>query len=392
MSKLEALEGLAKFQRLPVSGPPPRPHKRRIRLPGLGFLLIVVLPTLLSGIYYFGIAADQFVSEARFVVRSSTRSAPSGGLGSFLTNVGISRSQDDTFPVNDFIMSRDAAKLLVDNQQLRSILSRPEADLVARFPNFYTRDTFEDLFKRYKDLVTVTLDSSSGISALSVKSFRARDSLMVATALLTDAEALVNRMNARARHDAITVAQSEVDRAEKRVSDVQAALTKFRTVQNTLDPTKASTGLLEMIGRLSQESASSKAQLSELLRTSPQSPQIPGLRNRVGALDRQIAEEQRKIVGDNSSIATSLGDYERLLLSREFADKSLSSAIGSLEAARVEAQRQQLYLEHVVEPNLADAALYPKRYNGTAVVLLTCLLVYSIGWLLLAGVREHTVA
>ncbi len=391
MSKLEALEGLAKFQRMAASGPPPRTRARRFRVPGLGFILVVLLPTLLTGIYYFGFAADQYVSEARFVVRSSSRQAPSG-LGSLLSNVGITRSQDDTYPVNDFIMSRDAAKLLVNRQDLRAIMSRPEADGLARFPNFYSKDTFEDLFKRYKDLVNVTLDTSSGISELTVRAFRPQDSETVALALLGDAEALINRMNERARQDAIMVAQSEVNRSEKRVTDVQAALTQFRTRQNTIDPTKSSTGLLELVGRLSQESSSSKAQLSELLRTAPQSPQIPGLRNRIGALDRQIAEEQRKIVGDNSSIATTLGDYERLLLSREFADKSLSSAIGSLESARVEAQRQQLYLERVVEPNLADAALYPKRITSTATVLLACLLIYGIGWLLLAGVREHTAA
>lgn len=391
MSKLEALEGLAKFQRMAASGPPPRTRARRFRVPGLGFMLVVLLPTLLTGIYYFGFAADQYVSEARFVVRSSSRQAPSG-LGSLLSNVGITRSQDDTYPVNDFIMSRDAAKLLVNRQDLKAIMSRPEADGIARFPNFYSKDTFEDLFKRYKDLVNVTLDTSSGISELTVRAFRPRDSETVALALLGDAEALINRMNERARQDAIMVAQSEVDRSEKRVTNVQAALTQFRMRQNTIDPTKSSTGLLELVGRLSQESSSSKAQLSELLRTAPQSPQIPGLRNRVGALDRQIVEEQRKIVGDNNSIATTLGDYERLLLSREFADKSLSSAIGSLESARVEAQRQQLYLERVVEPNLADAALYPKRITSTATVLLACLLIYGIGWLLLAGVREHTAA
>jgi len=360
-------------------------------VPGLGFLLVVLLPTLLTGIYYEGIAADQYNSEAKFVVRSSNRQS-SGGLGSFLNGVGISRAQDDTYPVNDFIMSRDAAKLLLDHQDLRAVMNRPEADFLARFPTFYSKNTFEDLFKRYKDFVSVTLDTSSGISTLAVRSFRANDAQAIATALLGDAEGLVNRMNDRARRDAIKVAQSEVDRAEQRISDVQAALTQFRLKQNTLDPTKTSTGLLDLIGRMSQESASSKAQLSELIRTSPQSPQIPGLRNRVGALDRQIAEEQRKIVGGDSAIANSLGDYERLILSREFADKSLSSAIGSLETARVEAQRQQLYLERVVEPNLADDALYPRRVVSIATVLLACLLIYGIGWLLVAGVREHTAA
>ena len=353
-------------------------------------MLVVVLPTLLTAIYYYGFAADQYVSEAQFVVRSSNRQPASGGLGSLLTTVGLSHSQDDTYPVNDFIMSRDAAKLLVDREDLRAILKRPEADIWSRYPNFLYDDKFESLFKRYKDFVSVHLDTSSGISDLTVKAFRAEDARRIANALLSDAEALVNRMNVRARRDAINMTQTEVDRAEQRVTEVQTALTAYRTRQNTIDPTKASTGLLDMIGRLSQESASSKAQLSELLRTSPQSPQIPGLRNRIGALDRQVAEEKLKVVGDNSSIAVSLGEFERLQLSREFADKSLSSAIGSLEAARVEAQRQQLYLERVVEPNLADAALYPKRFNGVATVLLAALLIYGIGWLLYAGVREHT--
>ena len=392
MSKLEALEDLAKFQRLPASGGPRHATVRRgRRVPGLGFLLVVVLPTLLTGIYYEGIAADQYSSEAKFVVRSS-KIQPGGGIGSLLSGVGISRAQDDTYPVNDFIMSRDAAKLLSDHQDLRAVMNRPEADFLARFPTFYSKNTFEDLFKRYKDFVNVTLDTSSGISTLAVRSFRAGDAQTIATALLADAEGLVNRMNDRARRDAITVAQSEVDRSEQRITDVQAALTQFRLKQNTLDPTKTSTGLLDLIGRMSQESASSKAQLFELIRTSPQSPQIPGLRNRIGALDRQIAEEQRKIVGGDSAIANSLGDYERLILSREFADKSLTSAIGSLETARVEAQRQQLYLERVVEPNFADDALYPRRVVSIATVLLACLLIYGIGWLLVAGVREHTAA
>lgn len=392
MSKLEALEDLAKFQRLPGAGDSRHaPVRRRRRIPGLGFLLVVVLPTLLTSIYYEGIAADQYSSEAKFVVRSSNRQTATG-LGSFLSGVGISRAQDDTYPVNDFIMSRDAAKLLSDRQDLRAVMNRPEADFLARFPTFYSKNTFEDLFKRYKDFVNVTLDTSSGISTLGVRAFRASDAQAVATALLADAEGLVNRMNDRARRDAITVAQSEVDRSEQRITDVQAALTKFRLKQNTLDPTKTSTGLLDLIGRMSQESASSKAQLSELIRTSPQSPQIPGLRNRIGALDRQIAEEQRKIVGGDSSIANTLADYERLILSREFADKSLTSAIGSLETARVEAQRQQLYLERVVEPDLADDALYPRRVVSIATVLLACLLIYGIGWLMVAGVREHTAA
>jgi capsular polysaccharide transport system permease protein len=43
----------------------------------------------------------------------------------------------------------------------------------------------------------------------------------------------------------------------------------------------------------------------------------------------------------------------------------------------------------VVEPNLPDYALYPRRVRAVLIVLVTCFMAYSIAALLLAGVREH---
>lgn len=403
MSKLESLKQLEQFTRFDnserIAGRVDRGSRRTTahlewvrkftrRFSGW-FAWVVLLPTLVTGVYYGMIASDQYISEAKFVVRSSTRSAPSG-IGMFLSSVGISRAQDDTFPVNDFIASRDAAKLLVENGEFRNIINRPEADFLARQHNFYSGPSFEQLYKRYGDFVDVSFDTATSISTLRVYAFRPKDAQTVANTLLNDSEALVNSMNERARVDAVKTAQGEVQLAETRIVSVQTELTKYRTRENTLDPGKSSSGLLDLIGRLAQELASTKAQLSEFIQASPQSPQIPGLQNHIASLDRQIAEEQRKIVGNTRSIVTTIGEYEYLLLEREFAEKSLSSAIVSLESARVDAQRQQLYLERVVEPNLPDYSLYPRRLKSTGTVLLSCLLVYGIGWLLVAGVKEHT--
>ena len=66
--------------------------------------------------------------------------------------------------------------------------------------------------------------------------------------------------------------------------------------------------------------------------------------------------------------------------------------VTSLEAARIEAQRQQLYLEAVAQPNLADYPLYPKRIVSFITVFATCLLAYGLAWLLVANVREHSAA
>jgi capsular polysaccharide transport system permease protein len=74
------------------------------------------------------------------------------------------------------------------------------------------------------------------------------------------------------------------------------------------------------------------------------------------------------------------------------AEKQLGSAFASLEAARLEAQRQQLYLETIAKPNLADYPLFPRRMVSFATIVVTCLLAYGIAWLLIASVREHASA
>ena len=52
----------------------------------------------------------------------------------------------------------------------------------------------------------------------------------------------------------------------------------------------------------------------------------------------------------------------------------------------------RLYLERVVEPNLPDYPLYPRRFLYFVFFVTCCLLIYGIGWMLVAGIREHTAA
>jgi capsular polysaccharide transport system permease protein len=138
--------------------------------------------------------------------------------------------------------------------------------------------------------------------------------------------------------------------------------------------------------------ATARQQLGELLKNSPSSPQIPVVQTRIDSLDKLIAEERAKLSGETNSVVSTLTEYERLTLDRELAEKALASAFTSLEAARLEAQRQQLYIETIAEPNLADYPLYPKRAVSFGMVLVSCLLAYGIAWLLVISAREHAAA
>lgn len=149
----------------------------------LAFLLVVVLPTAAVGAYYFGIASYQYVSEAKFVVRGPSAQAP-GLLNGLLQSAGVSRAEEDTYAVQDYIMSRDALTELIRTQDIRAIFNRPEADPLSRFPVFTWRATFEHFFEHYKRQVNVVLDSTTGVSTLTAITFRPQDSERVVEALL----------------------------------------------------------------------------------------------------------------------------------------------------------------------------------------------------------------
>lgn len=353
------------------------------------FLIVVLLPTTLAALYFGFIASDRYVSESTFVVRSA-KSPLSGGLGGLLQIVGISRSQDDSYSVQEYLLSRDAVTALSQRLPIRDIFNRDGADFVARFPNPIHGDTDEQLFQYYKSRISVVHGATTGLTTLKVEAFQAQDALLISRTLLELGESLVNRMNERIRADAIRYAEAEVVRGQERLVETQIAITEFRNRELMLDPSKSSLIVAELIGRLAAELAVVMSQLREVEASSPNSPQIAGLQRRISALEAQIVLERQRVSNASDGLAEKIAGYERLTLQREFAVKALSSAVTSLEVARNEARRQQLYLERVVEPHIPDYAEQPRRLRSILLTFAGSLMLFFVGWLLFAGVREHS--
>jgi capsular polysaccharide transport system permease protein len=355
---------------------------RRHRL----LMACVLLPNLLAIGYLGLVAAPQFASEARFVVRTNSKTGALA-LGTALS--GFVRAADDTFPVHAYILSRDAALRLSGDPDLRDALSRPEADFLFRYPGLFRSPTGEGFFRHYLRFVDVDYDDRSGISTLKVRAFRPEDSQAIAEALLRGAESLINRLNERARQDALAIATRVLTAAERRVEATQGRLTAFREREAITDPAKLATLTLELVARLYAEAAQEKARLAEMSRLAPGGPQISASVARIAALERQIADERRRIGGTDDGMAAKLSEYETLLLERELAQRSLASAFTSLEAARLDAQRQTLYLERVVQPNLADRASHPRQLSWSLFVFGMSLAVFVIVRLVGQAIMDH---
>lgn len=359
-------------------------------LPRNGLLrwTVLLLPSILAMVYYGVIASDQYESEARFVVRSAARPEMSGTL-SFLVQLGLARSQDDSFIVQDFIGSRDAAQRLKARLPLRRIYGHEGADFLARYPSVIYGPEEEEFYKYLRNMITVVHSERTGISTLKVRAFEAADAKAVAEALLEESEQLVNRLNARVQIDAIANSSAEVKGAQERLIEAQTRLTEFRNRELIVDPARSAVALAELIGRLSAELGVVQAQIAEVRDGTAASPQLMGLQRKATALETQIVEERRRVADDRDGLAMRIATYERLQLEREFARRMLASSEAELVRSRSEAARQMLYLERVVEPDLADYSTSPKRLRIVATILAVNILVVLVFWLIMSGIREH---
>ena len=351
-------------------------------------MCIFLLPTILCATYYYVIAADQYQSEARFVVRSPAKPDAFGGM-SFLVQLGLVKSNDDSFIVQDYASSRDALKALRAAIPIAEMYNRQGADFLARYPSILYGPKEEQFYKYYKQMVSVIHTDRTGITTLKADAFRPEDAHLIAETLLELSEGLVNQMNRRIQTDAIGNSLAGLKTAQERVIAAQTALTEFRNKELTVDPQQSAVALAEMISHFSQELGSVQVQIAELKSGSAASPQMGSLQRKAAALTQQIAGERSKIARATGGLAARIATYERLVLEREFANRMLGTAETELVRARAEASRQALYLERIVEPNLSDHAILPRRLRKVITVLAINVLLLCVAWLVFSGVREH---
>lgn len=352
------------------------------------FVLIVFLPTLAAGIYYFKFASDIYVSESKFVVRSANEQSVSD-ITSFLQGAGLGSSSGDSFSVLHYITSRDALKVLNKDDSFRASVSKASIDRLSRFNGLGGDDSFEALFEYYLDRVEVIMDGDSSIMTLKVRMFDPQEAAKINRELIQMSEVLVNGMSERSRRDMINFAEAEVDRAFAKARQASLAVSEYRDSKSMFDPTAQSSMQLQLVSKLQDEMISAKARLNQTKYLAPSSPQVEYLEREIANLQKQIDVETAKVAGGDESFSKKTTQYEQFMLDSEVAKQHLALAITTLENAHAQAIKQALYLQIVSRPSLPDSATEPDRMEKTLVVFILAFITWGIICMLIAGVREH---
>lgn len=378
------LTELQKYGIADVTAVAATPRKRR--LPSRLLMITVILPMLLGAAYNFIIASDRYVSTASFVVRETQR----GDVFSLGASGGMTRSDDNSYAIAEYITSRDAVDRLVETESLPAVFGASGVDFFSRFPTLLSGDTREELYRHFQHFVDVDFNTSTGISTISVQAFSPDDARRLTEALLRSAEALVNDLNARARNDSVEFADSLVDSAHEQLAAAQAKMTEFRNSEQIINPDSevAISNLLltEMLRSLGE----TDAQISQMEASAPDNPKLRQLNLRREALVKNIEAQRAAMAGSNESLTLKIEGYDAIRLQRDLAEKSMINAVNALDLAKQESQKGHLYLERVVEPNTPDRYGYPKRFWNMFLIGCICFCTYWIVRLTTQILAEET--
>lgn len=358
--------------------------RRLARRAGLG----VGLPTLLGAIYFFGIASSRYQSESLFMVQSA-EARQSFGLETLIGAVPGSAATRDTLAVRDFIMSREMLGFLEKEHAFRKRFQSPSIDWVSRLP---ADATFEETYEYYGDAVLVDHDSNSGVLTLKVRAFSPEYSKELAQSILEHSEKMVNQLSERARLDQTKLARAEVQEAEKRLTKARQEIVKLQQEHSEFNPEASASQAMSLRSQLQGELAKAQAELMQAKAfMQPNAPRVVALNARVQSLSAQVSQENRRLVnpGDKKGLNTTYAMFDAAMIEKEFAQKAYESALATLEVARTEAVRQHRYLATIASPSIADEETHPKRIRAVLTIFVLSVMLFGIGSLMVATVREH---
>jgi capsular polysaccharide transport system permease protein len=367
----------------------------------ISLLACILVPGLVATLYFFVFAANQYVSQASFAVRSNdTQSADVLGM---MTGMPGATITSDSYIVTDYIRSREMVEELERRLSLRKIYDHPEADFLTRLDPGVS---LEGLVKYWNKRIDVFFDSTKATVSVTVQAFTPEDAQTIAREIVEIARRLVNELSAQARRDAVQFAASELARAELRVRGARADMLQFRIKHNEFDPSITAESTLGIVSSLESKRSEFNSQLAALSGyLADDAPSVQMLKSRIAALDTEIARVQGQIShgsdssraqsgdaatgADSGALASVVALYQELMLDQEFAEKAYAAALASMERARVEADRTQSYLAVYLTPNMPEEAAYPRRLLSITIVLIFAAILWAVGALGVLTVRDH---
>ena len=374
---VEGEEGLLRDSKVVPIKPP---RLRSSRLPQLSVTQLLLIPVALSGMYFYAIARDRYVTRSDFVIRKAEESETNvagAGLASLLGR-GNQLSLEDARFLKTYLQSPQVLADLDRTYDLDQAYAQKGLD---RFAGMKPGLSKEKRLNYFKKQVSVNLDEISGAIVLRTIGLDPKASLNLNRFMLAKSEQFVNRLNQDISQKQLSFAESELGRARGNLNQAKNRLLAYQDSNTVIDPKGEAELAGQTISKLQEKLVELRVELATLKRQfkDPAEPEVAVVADQVRELEQQIQKERRSLVSSKGrNLNRKAADVLKLESEVSFASDSYKLALTSVEKARIESKRQQKFMALLSAPQLPEDPQNDWRSKGFFTVLASCAVGFSL--------------
>lgn len=347
-----------------------------------------LLPWLIFAFYTVFIETPKFESQAQIIVKqpdgASTMDASMALLSGF---TGQSTSSDPQL-VKAYIHSQDMLNYIESQLKLFEHISSDNVDVFSRLSSDASR---EDFVEYYLKMVDIYIDDASSVITVKVKGFDASYTQSLTQVIVERSEWYINSIGHHLANEQLKFVQGEHNLVEQKLSKTQTELLQFQQEHNLIDPLAEGAAMQQIAYGLEGQIAAKEAELKTLLAVmSSNAPQVMATKSALEGLKLQLVAERGRLATtkNNMSVSEILAKFTDLKVNLDLALQAYTASQISLEKSRIEAYRQLKYLIVVEAPTLPEDATYPKELYNLLLAAVLLLLVFGIGKIIIATIKE----
>lgn len=352
----------------------------------LGSFALVLLASILVVGYYTVIASPRYATSTQFVVKEAgTNETALMGIAALGTT---SSSMRDALIIKEYVESREMAVALDKAIGLKAHYQNHEWDTLSRLSASATVEDYVDFYQKH---ISVRHDELSDIVHIEVQAFTPEYSLLLGQTLLEQSEQFINSLGDKMAKEQLAYAQKEVERLYTNMKDQQQQLVHFQNNNELYSPEEQGSALLTAIGNLQGQIITAQAKLKEMLAVMrDDAAEVKSQRILIKSLQQQLNEEQGKLTSDDQkSLNQITANFQEIKLNTELATGLYQAGLSSMEVVRADAYRKLKHLLIVQHPAQPETDQYPRRIYSIVTWFVSLLLVYLLGRLIWAIVKEH---
>jgi len=339
----------------------------------------LILPMIGSILYYAFWSTPGYVSEVRFVVRSSVPLLSRDRYSSETVEPKVKIVQDTAVLLN-YLVSPAIIRDLQKEIDLNHIYGRDDIDVFSRLGKNATKD---DILDYWKSRSSAKVNPKSGIVELRVIAFSPSESRDLVKVVLKLAENKINQLSSDMWQNVLVSTQKDVEVATKEVSDLRGKLRDTQNRTGVFDVDLSAASLSSVLTNVEASLAEVKSRRVALSRSvGEQSPQLSDLDRRLAGLEEQAKELRARAAGLSNDGAGNLADFssvfDKLKLDLGIAESKLKSAVEDLEKVKLVSTLQLVYVDSFTEPTLPDNSTYPNLWLALFLRFLIFVTVFSV--------------